>query len=82
MPLTIPDDVLKAADLSERAAQVEIACRLFQAGRLTLWSAARWVAMSRTEFEAELLDRGIPLYVLTAEDVASDLKALEKLGEK
>jgi predicted HTH domain antitoxin len=57
MPLTIPDDVLTAAHLTERTAQIEIACRFFQSGRLTLWQAAQWVGMSRSEFETELIER-------------------------
>jgi hypothetical protein len=32
----IPDDVLKEAGLAEGDVLVEMACRLFQAGRLTL----------------------------------------------
>ena len=78
MPLTIPDEILAEAQLTERAAQIEIACRLFDAGRLTLWQAARWVGLSRTEFESELLDRKIPIYRPTIEDVKSDLEALER----
>lgn len=82
MPLTIPDEVLAEAQLTVRSAAVEIACRLFDAGRLTLWQAARWVGLSRTEFESELLDRRIPIYRPTIEEVKSDLEALERLAKR
>lgn len=82
MPLTIPDEILAEAQLTERAAQIEIACRLFDAGRLTLWQAARWVGLSRTAFESELLDRKIPIYRLTAEELESDVETLRRLGTR
>lgn len=80
MPVTIPDEILAEARLTERAATVEIACRLFDAGRLTLWQAAKWVGLSRTEFESELLDRKIPIYRLTVEDLENDVETLRRLG--
>lgn len=78
MPLTIPDDVLAAAALTEGTARIEISCRLYEMGRLSFKQAAAWVGMSRSEFEAELLERGIPLYRPTLEEVQSDLEALER----
>lgn len=80
MPLTIDDDLLNAVGLSAEAARVEIACRLFEAGKLPLWPAAQWAALSRVEFEDELKVRGIPLYRPTWEQVAKELRGLEELG--
>ncbi len=37
--LIVPDEMLRQAGLSEREALLEFACRLFDAGRLSLWSA-------------------------------------------
>ncbi len=62
--LVIPDETLREAGLDERKALVEFACRLFDAGILTLWSAAKLAGMNLVEFEQELLSRKIPL-VLT-----------------
>ncbi|HUG90642.1 MAG TPA: UPF0175 family protein [Planctomycetaceae bacterium] len=76
MPLTIPDDVLQLTGLSEDEARVEIACRLFDAGRLTLGAAVRWTGLRRGEFEDELLDRGIAIYRPTLEDLEQDLATL------
>ena len=36
MPVVISDETLRAAGLSEREAAVEIACHLFDAGKLCL----------------------------------------------
>ncbi|MCC7419212.1 MAG: UPF0175 family protein [Planctomycetaceae bacterium] len=82
MPLMVPDDVLSVAHLTERAAQLEIACRFFQSGRLTLSQAADWVGMSRSGFECELIDRGIPVYTLTEEELERDVETLRRIGPK
>lgn len=76
MPVIIGDDVLQAAGLDERNALVEIACRLFEAGRLSLPLAARMAALTRAEMEDALLDRNIPLYSPTLEDYEEDVETL------
>jgi predicted HTH domain antitoxin len=80
MPVVIPDETLREAGLTEREAVVEIACRLFDAGKLALWPAAKLAGMSRAEFEAELGLRKIAVYRPTSEDLADDLAALDRLG--
>jgi predicted HTH domain antitoxin len=81
MPVIIPDEVLQAAGLSEREALIEIACRLFDAGKLELWPAAKLAGLTRMEFMAELRLRKIPIYRPTLEDLADDLAALKRLEE-
>ena len=80
MPVVIPDETLKQAGLSEREALVEIACRLFDAGKLALWPAAKLAGLSRSEFEVELMARKISVYRPTEQDLADDLAALDRLG--
>ena len=80
MPVTIEDELLAEAGLSEREARAEIACRLFEAGKLTLPAATRWSGLSRSEFEGEALRRHIPLYRPEPEDLAKDLAVLDRLG--
>jgi predicted HTH domain antitoxin len=80
MALTIPDDLLRGAGLSESEAKLEIACRLFEAGRLDFWPAARWAGLTRVGFEEELLRRGIFLHRPTAEELDADLRAMERMG--
>ncbi|MEX0611337.1 MAG: UPF0175 family protein [Pirellulales bacterium] len=80
MPLTLSDDVLKQACMTADEARVEIACRLFDAGKLALWPAAQLAQLSRVEFEEELHRRRIPIYRPTVEDFKSDLETLDRLG--
>ena len=79
MTLTIPEDILEQAGLTERDALIEFACRLFDAERLALWPAARLAALSRGEMEDELTKRGIPIYRITPEHWAQELAGLEHL---
>ena len=80
MPVVISDETLREAGLDEREAVIEFACRLFDAGKLTLWSAAKLAGLSRPEIEAELGRRKIAVYRPSAADLADDRAALERLG--
>ena len=80
MTLTIPDEILKEAKLTEREALVELACRLFDAGRLSLPMASRLAGLPREHFEGELHQRRISIYRPTLEDVRGDVEALKRLG--
>ena len=79
MPLTIPDEILEKAKLTEREALIEFACSLFDAERLSVHEAARMAGMERYPFEAELAKRNIPIYRYTEEHLRQDLEALRKL---
>lgn len=76
--LQIPDDVLKQAGITEREAVLELACRFFETGRLTLYFAARLAGLTQPEFEDVLLERNIPIYRYTEDDLQSDLRTLRQ----
>jgi predicted HTH domain antitoxin len=83
MVLHIPDEVLRKAGLTdEREALVEFACRLFQAGKLGLWPAARLAGMTRAQFEEALGQRNIPVYAPTVEDFRKDVETLRRLLDR
>lgn len=79
MTLHIPDDILKAAGLTEREALVEFACRLFDAGRIDLPTGARLAGLTRPAFENELAARGMAAYRPTPDDLKEDLATIEHL---
>lgn len=80
MPLLIPDDLLRQAGLTESEARVEIACRLFGAGKLDLHTAGLLAALSRSELEDALLTRGIPVHRPSVDDLRQDVEHLRDAG--
>jgi predicted HTH domain antitoxin len=78
--LTISDEILREAGLDERSLVVELASRLFDAGRLSLFTAGKLAGLDRQQMEDALLDRGIPIYRPQLTDLAQDLDTLKRLG--
>jgi predicted HTH domain antitoxin len=76
MPLVLPDEALAALGMNEPEARVEIACRLFDAGKIAFGHAAALAGLTETEFDDALVHRGLPRYRYTPTDLESDLKAL------
>lgn len=62
MPVTISDEVLAAAHISEPELKQELALALFQQDRLTLAQASRLAEMTQLAFQALLADRQIPIH--------------------
>jgi predicted HTH domain antitoxin len=62
MPVTISDEVLAAAHISEPELKQELALALFQQERLTLAQASRLAEMSQLAFQALLAGRQIPIH--------------------
>jgi predicted HTH domain antitoxin len=79
MPVTFSDELLAEAGLSEREAKLEIACRLYDAGKLTMPQATRWAGIARVEFEAALLERQLPLVRIDERYWEQELQSLERL---
>ncbi|MGA2062078.1 MAG: UPF0175 family protein [Thermoguttaceae bacterium] len=78
--IIIPDEVLKEAGLNPQEALVEFACRLFEAGRLSLHSAGKLAGLDRVHMEEALSQRKIPIYRPTIEDINQDLAAMKQMG--
>jgi predicted HTH domain antitoxin len=81
MPLIISDESLKAAGLTEQEAKVEIACRLFDAEKMSKGAAARLAGLSRSDFESALIQRGLPLVRYTEEMLKQDAAAIKQMEE-
>ena len=77
----IPEEILKQLGLDERGATIEFACRMYDAGKLSLHEACKLAGLSRTAFEDALLNRGLPIFKPTVEEFRQDLKTLESLGD-
>lgn len=78
MQLTLEDDLVSAARLTEGQARLTLALNLFAEDRLTLAQAARLAGLNRLAFQGELAARQIASHV-GAEEFASDG---ESIGER
>jgi len=77
MPLTIPDHTLKELGLTESEALVELACSLYEAQRISKPMAGKLARLSRNDFEAELIARGLPVVRMDIEYVKEELDSLQ-----
>jgi predicted HTH domain antitoxin len=77
MPVTISDEVLTPAHISEPELKQELALTLFQQERLTLAQASRLAEMSQLAFQALLADRRIPVHY-GVEEFREDLGAIRQ----
>jgi predicted HTH domain antitoxin len=77
MAITIPDDVLTAAHISEPELKQELALALFQQERLTLAQASRLAEMGQLSFQALLAERRIPIHY-GVEEFREDLRTLRQ----
>ena len=72
MPLTVSDELLQTAHLSEVELLQEIAVTLFQQDRLTLGQAAVFAGLTQLDMQRILASRRIPLHY-GPEDLEHDL---------
>jgi len=77
MPVTIPDELLVAAHISEPELNRELALTLFQLERLTLAQASRLAEMPRLAFQYLLAERQIPIHY-GVEEFREDLRTLRQ----
>jgi predicted HTH domain antitoxin len=78
MPVTISDEILKSAHLSESELKVELAIALFQRDRLTLGQAAQLAGLPQLAFQRLLGSRQIPVHY-GPEQLEADLKRVQGL---
>ena len=74
-PVTISDEVLNAAYITEPELKQELALALFQQERLTLAQASRLAGMTQLAFQALMAERRIPIHYGGAE-FREDLESL------
>jgi len=77
VPVTISDEVLTAAHISEPELRRELAVTLFQQERLTLAQASRLAEMGQLAFQALLAERQIPIHY-GVEEFREDFRTLQR----
>jgi predicted HTH domain antitoxin len=76
MSVTISDEFLQTAKISERELKLEIAIILFQKRKITLGTASQFAEMSQLEFQRILGSRKISIHY-DSEDLYEDLQTLK-----
>ena len=77
--MTISDDVIAAAHMTEPEIRRELALALFQQEKLTLGQARRLAGLSHLDFQALLAERQIPIHY-GVEEFRQDLRTLREMG--
>ena len=77
MSITIADEVLAAAHMTELELRRELAVALFQQERLSLAQASRLAEVGQLEFQALLAQRQIPVHY-GVQEFREDLQGLTK----
>jgi predicted HTH domain antitoxin len=78
MHLTLSDDVVLAANLSEADLRMALALALFQDGRITLAQGARLASLDRLAFQQQLAARKVQIHY-GEEELDSDMRTIESL---
>ena len=79
MSVVIPDDVLRAARMSEAQLKLEIAIMLFQKDKISIGKARRLAGINLLEFQREIAERGICIHY-DVEEFEEDIKTLQEMG--
>lgn len=80
MSLVIPDDILRAANISASGLRREIAVLLFQQDKLTLGQASEFAGVSQLEFQRLLAKRHTAVHYDTHE-FTDNVDNLRRMGE-
>lgn len=79
MSVIIPDDILRASNMTEDKLKLEIAVLLYQQGKISAGKVRAWIGITVLEFQHELAKRG--LYTnYDVEDFQADLQTLQSMG--
>jgi predicted HTH domain antitoxin len=76
MAVTITDEMLAAAHISEQELKQELAVALFRQERLTLAQASRLAELTQLGFQSLLADRQIPIHY-GVDEFREDLRTLQ-----
>lgn len=78
MVLELPGDLIFVPAYTEQDLKVDIAVMLYQRKALTLARAARWVGMTRLQFQKALADRNVSINYTVA-DFEVDMATLKSM---
>lgn len=78
MVLELPSDLIFVPAYTEQDLKVDVAVMLYQRKALTLARAARWIGMTRLQFQKALADRNVSINY-SVSDFEVDMKTLQSM---
>lgn len=79
MSVIIPDDILRASNMTEDELKLEIGILLYEQGKISSGKVRAWTGITVLEFQHELAKRGLYLNY-DVEDFQSDVQTLQSMG--
>ncbi len=80
MNITLPDEILKSAQMSADDIKLELAILLYQQRKISTGQARHLAGMHLIQFQKELSKRGVYINY-DVEDLEADIQTLKRLGE-
>ncbi|MEA5507427.1 UPF0175 family protein [Halotia wernerae UHCC 0503] len=79
MSVTIPNDIIRASNMTEDELKLEIAILLYQQGKISSGKVRAWTGITLLKFQHELAKRGLHINY-DVEDFQSDVLTLQSMG--
>jgi predicted HTH domain antitoxin len=79
MSVLVPDDIIRAAKMTEDELKIEIAIMLYKREKISSGKARAWTKLTVIEFQHELAKRGLSLNY-DVEDFQADVRTLASMG--
>jgi len=79
MLVEVPNDFISVSGYSEQDLKVDLAVLLYKRQTVTLARAARWLGMTRLEFQKTLTEHGFPVNY-SIKDFETDLKTIHAMA--
>jgi len=79
MSVVIPDDILRAAKMTEDELRLEVAILLYKQNKISSGKARAWTGLTVIDFQHELARRGLCINY-DVEDFQADVKTLQSMG--
>ena len=79
MSVVIPDDILRAAKMTEDELRLEVAILLYKQNKISSGKARAWTGLTVIDFQRELAKRQLCVNY-DVEDFQADVQTLQSMG--
>ena len=79
MDLVIPEEIVKASQMTEQDMKLEIAIMLYQLGKISSGKVRTWTGLTAIEFQEALAERNLYLNY-DVDDFEQDIRTLQAMN--